>query len=262
MSVRCACRAIVRGHLVTTPTLYEGTIVHIRRQPFFRMFRHRLAMWFVDLDDLPALPRWLRPLAGFRARDHLGEPSHSIRTNVDTLLREHGVDLAGGRVLMLTGARTLGYSFTPLTVYWCHDDSATLVCVVAEVSNTYGERHCYVCPTAPPDGQSPTEDFHVRKEFYVSPFLEVAGHYRMRLPLPDVRLSLAVSLIDHGATQLTAVFNARRLPVRPGTVLRLTLTGTATPQRVIALIRGHGIRLWLRGRPVSPRHPYIERSRP
>ena len=55
-----------------------------------------------------------------------------------------GVDLRGGRVLMLANARVLGYVFNPLTVYWCHRPDGSLACVVAEVHNTYGERHCYL----------------------------------------------------------------------------------------------------------------------
>ena len=94
--------------------------------------------------------RWL---ARFRARDHLGDPRASIRANLDRFLAARGVDLGGGRVTMLAHARVLGYVFNPLTVYWCHRPDGTLACVVAEVHNTYRQRHAYLLPAD--DGAGP-----------------------------------------------------------------------------------------------------------
>jgi uncharacterized protein len=124
--------------------LYEATVRHVRRQTIERAFTHRVYYWLVDLGELPALPGWMRPFAGFDARDHLGDPALSIRQNLDAYLATQGVELHGGRVLMLANARVLGYVFNPLTVYWCHRADGTLECVLAEVHNTYRERHCYL----------------------------------------------------------------------------------------------------------------------
>ena len=45
---------------------------------------------------------------------------------------------------MLANARIFGHVFDPLSVYWCYDGTGQLGCVVAEVHNTYGERHAYL----------------------------------------------------------------------------------------------------------------------
>ena len=92
-------------------------------------------------------------------------------------LAARGVDLGGGRVTMLAQARVFGYVFNPLTVYWCHRPDGTLACVVAEVHNTYRQRHAYLLAR-----RSGAE---VPKQFYVSPFYPVDGRYRMSLPEPD-----------------------------------------------------------------------------
>ena len=84
----------------------------------------------------------VRPVRG--ARPPRRTRGRSIRRNLDRWLAAHGVDLHGGRVVMLAQARVLGYVFNPLTVYWCHGPDGALACVVAEVHNTYGERHCYL----------------------------------------------------------------------------------------------------------------------
>ena len=165
--------------------LYEGQVVHDRRTPVRNVFRYGVYMWLVDLDELEALDNRLwafgadrRALTTIRSRDHLGDPGRSIRENVDTYLRMHDIDLGGGIVQLLTNARVLGYVFNPLSVFYCHGRDGELRCVIAEVHNTHGERHCYLLH--PGDrGRAETD-----KEFYVSPFLTVDGRYRMAFAPP------------------------------------------------------------------------------
>ena len=92
----------------------------------------------------------------------------------------------------------LGYVFNPLSLFWCHDPSGALVCVIAEVHNTYGQRHRYLL--RPDDaGRADTE-----KQFYVSPFYPVDGSYRMSLPEPGDALALTITLHRPGATPFVA----------------------------------------------------------
>ncbi len=106
--------------------IYDTRIAHVRHTPLRNAFSYRSYAWLVDLDDLPRPPRSLRALAQFRAEDHLGEPDRTLRQNVDALLALHGVDLSGGRILMLANARVLGYVFNPLSVFWCHHADGSL----------------------------------------------------------------------------------------------------------------------------------------
>ena len=118
---------------------------------------------------------------------------------MDAYLADNGIDLDGGRILMLTNARVLGYVFNPLTVYWCHGPDGGLRCVVAEVHNTHGERHCYLLH--PGDrGRCETD-----KEFYVSPFLTVDGRYRMSFSEPGERLSVQMELHQDGGTGVRGI---------------------------------------------------------
>lgn len=229
------------------PGLYPCEIGHVRTGPIRHTLRHRTYMWLVDLDHLPVLPRPLRPLAGFRARDHFTGDAPSLRARLEGFLATHGVDLAGGRVLMLTHARVLGYVFNPLTLYWCHGPDGAPRCVVAEVHNTYGERHAYLLH---PDEAGVA---HVDKDFYVSPFFPVDGAYRMRLPLPGDRLDLTVRLDRPGARPFTATVRGTRREATAATLLRLALRHPLSTLAVSAGIRRHGVRLYLRGLPVQPR---------
>jgi DUF1365 family protein len=191
---------VTRGpHLAPRPlapgaALYDCRITHTRLAPLRNTFTYHTYQWLVDLDHLPRPAPWLRPLAGFCGRDHLGDPGRPIRENLDRFVGSYGIDLAGGRVMMLAHARVLGYVFNPLTVYWCHQADGTLACVVAEVHNTYRQRHAYLLR---PDDRGRAR---APKQFYVSPFYPVDGSYRMSLPEPGTpgpggsELKLSVTL--------------------------------------------------------------------
>lgn len=263
--------------MTAAPALYPCTVSHVRTAPTRYALRHRTYMWLTDPDRPPRLPFLLRPLARFDARDHFDGDQPSIRAGLDRFLAAHGIDLRGGPVTMLAHARVLGHVFNPLSLYWCHDPGGALRCVVAEVHNTYGERHCYLLlpddagttreeegeesrRTGPPDRRpeqaAPRERRHIygtRKQFYVSPFFPVDGAYRMRLPEPDDRLDLAVRLEREGGRPFTATVRGTRRDATTGTLLRAALRHPWSTAAVSAAIRVHGIRLYLRGLPVQPR---------
>ena len=229
------------------PALYEVTISHARHAPLRNVFRYRSYLWLVDLDHLPRTG----PLSGFRARDHLGDPESTIRANLDRFLAGGGIDLGGGRVTMLAHARVLGYVFNPLTVFWCHRADGTPACVVAEVHNTYGQRHAYLLR---PDDRGRAE---VPKQFYVSPFHPVDGRYRMSLPEPDPRpggrLALSVVLDRPDAPSFAASVRGRAVPATARARLLAAARHPWSTGAVSARIRWQGVKLYLRGLPVIPR---------
>nr|WP_033252837.1 DUF1365 domain-containing protein [Kitasatospora phosalacinea] len=239
--------------------LYEARTTHVRAEPR-RVFRHRFPLWLVDLDALPQLPRPLRPLARFLPRDHVLRPgSPTIRRDLERELAAHGLRLDGGRVLMLAQARSLGYVFNPLTVYWCRDAAGAPLCTVAEVHNTYGGRHRYLLH---PDAAGLAG---AAKAFHVSPFLPSEGRYRLLLPEPapdGARLHLSVRLELPDGPALTATVSGTGRPAGPAALLRTTLRYPLATFAVSLRIRAQGVRLWLRGLPVRPCPPAARAPRP
>ncbi|MFI6874333.1 DUF1365 domain-containing protein [Streptomyces sp. NPDC050400] len=237
----------------TTPALYPCTVAHVRTGPVRHTLRHRTYLWLIDIDRPPRVPYPLRGFARFDARDHLGGDGTTLRARLTAFLTAQGIGLdPAERVVMLAHARVLGHVFNPLTVYWCLAPDGTPRCVVAEVHNTYGERHCYVLH---PDR---TGAARADKEFYVSPFFPLAGHYRMRLPVPDGTLRLTVRLEAAGTPPFTATVRGVRRSATPFGVARTVLRRPLSTYAVSAGIRLHGIRLLLRGLRPLPRpghHP-------
>ncbi len=171
-------------------------------------------------------------------------------------LAAHGIELDGGRVSLLTNARVLGYVFNPLSVFYCHRPDGSLRCVVAEVHNTYGERHCYLLEPGE-RGRASTG-----KEFYVSPFLTVDGSYEMTLAPPDERLSVQMALRQGGERVFAASLTGLRRPITNATVARMLLRHPLMTARVTSLIHLQGVKLALRGvarvpRPAHPRQEHV-----
>lgn len=218
--------------------VYTTTIRHARRAPR-RTFTYRSRTWLVDLDDLPATHLHRE----FRAADHIGDPSKSIRENVVGFLAQRGVEV-DGRILMLAQPRAFGHCFNPISVFWCHRASGELAAVLIEVHNTYGDRHAYVVhPDA--DGNAV-----VPKQMYVSPFHDVSGEYAVSVPPPGEQVAVGIRLQPHGfAATLTGVALSPGRRAALGTLLRSPWPSLLGRLR----IQWQGIRLWLRRVPVQPR---------
>jgi uncharacterized protein len=94
------------------------------------------------------------------------------------------------------------------------------------------------------------------KDFYVSPFLTVDGHYQMAVPAPGDRLSVQMQLVQGGQPVFGASLTGRRLELTPAALRRMLLCHPLMTARVTALIHLQGIRLRLRGlrRVPRPRH--------
>ena len=234
---------------MTTPSIYRTVIRHVRTEPVAETFEHASYSWFVDIDELPRLPRWLAPFARFEGRDHLfsDREGDTLRERVDQFLASHGVDLAGGRVTALMNARVLGYVFNPLSVFWCYDESGILDCVIAEVHNTYGQRHAYLV-RLDRRHRAVTD-----KQFYVSPFNDVSGRYSMSFPEPGETLALNVTLHREGRDPFIAAVRGTRAAATTKNVVRTQFRAPMAPLAVSARIRVKGIGLWARGLPIVPR---------
>ena len=234
--------------LPTLPALVAGRVTHHRTGRVRHAFRYNVYQWLVDLDALPEQPWYLRPFARFSAADHLGDPDRSIKANVEHYLSLNGIELGGsGRIVMLANARVLGHVFDPLSVFWCFDGRSALVCIVAEVHNTYGERHAYLL-RPDPSGFATTD-----KAFHVSPFFDVSGRYELGFELSAQIVSSTVILRRQGSVAFAATFRGHPTPATSRALAGQLLRKPLMPQQVSAMIRVHGIFLWLMRLPIRRR---------
>jgi len=224
----------------SAPTgIYATTIRHTRRTPWKRSFTHHSHTWLVDVDELPDHGL----LGRFESRDHLGDPDRTLRQNVAHFLRQEGVELGAGRVLMATQPRAFGFCFNPITVFWVWPESAP-PCAVVEVHNTYGDRHAYLVH---PDEQGRAT---TPKQMYVSPFHGTDGTYELAVPVPGDQLVISVNLTTDDGARFSASLTGHRTA---GHSRSEALRAAPAALRGALLIRLHGIALWLRRLPIRPR---------
>ncbi|WP_293310438.1 DUF1365 family protein [Mycolicibacterium sp.] len=202
---------------IARAAIYPTRVTHLHRSPVHHYGEHGSYSWYVDIDDLPRLPWWVRPFARFEAADHLDGAAHdTLRQRVDAFLARNGVHLTGGRVTALLMPRVLGHTFAPLSLFWCHDAAGALRAVVAEVQDVDGGRKAYLLP---PGDRDP---------------VAMSG-YLLRAPKPGQALDLTLSL--HGNTAagqqaaMVATWRGTRRDATPARVLWQQLRTPLAPQR-------------------------------
>ena len=202
--------------------------------------RAPLALWLVDLDDLPDHGRARH--ASRRATTSATRRARSAPTSRRSSPAT-GVDLSGRpRILMAANARALGHCFNPISVFWCFDGDGRPAATVVEVHNTYGDRHAYLVH---PDAQGRATHRQGRCTSRRSTATD--GTYESPCRCP----ATACTSRSRCARDDGAVFSASLA----GTPHRRGTAGAPRPAalRGTLLIRAHGIWLWARRLPVRPR---------
>src|ERR1700723_1143518 len=168
--------------------LYFGEVMHARLKPVGHRFNYRVMSLLIDLDRLDAADRQCSlfgvnraALYSFNEADHGERDGSPLRAYAQRCAAEHGIDLAGGRVLLLCYPRLLGYAFNPLSVYFCYRGDGALALMIYEVRNTFGDIHAYALPVKPGEISDAGVRQSQEKLFYVSPFVEMAMRYHFRV---------------------------------------------------------------------------------
>lgn len=234
--------------------LYIGDVMHARLKPMGHRFSYKVMSILIDLDDLDAADRQSRlfginraALYSFHESDHGERDGSSLRSYVQRCAADHGIDLSGGRVRLLCYPRLLGYTFNPLSVYFCHRADGVLAMMIYEVRNTFGDIHSYVLPVMPDD----MSDAGVRQEqdklFYVSPFIEMAMRYHFRVVPPGDCVKLRILETDADGPVLSATFNGRRQPLTSSALMRTFISLPFVTLKIMAAIHWEALRLWIKG---------------
>ena len=232
----------------STPALYPTRVTHLHRAPVHHYAEHRSYSWFVDIDDLPRLPWWLRPFARFDGADHFtGGPNETLRQRVDAFLATHDVFLPGGRITALLLPRVLGRAFNPLSLFWCHDAAGALRCVVAEVQDTHGERTAYLVP---PGEDSPVPVAGALRD---APAHNDDGYFLVRVPQTGEKLDLTVSQHRDNHAAMVATWRGDRRRASTGQILLMQLAHPLAPQMAVFSMRFQALVLRMRGLSAPPR---------
>jgi DUF1365 family protein len=243
--------------------LYVGRLRHERTAPQQHGFTYPVFSFLLDLDEIDELvDRGLfqhnrRGLLELRDSDHLGGAA-GLRAGVESFCAGEGVDVRGARIEILTQLRLFGYVFNPVSFYWCRDAAGALRCVVAEVHNTFGERHCYLLvPDTAPDAGGRVR-MTADKAFHVSPFMDLEGRYLFELDArPAGLLSVRIDEERAGSRFFQAVLAARRVELDGHSLAGVLARRPLMTFQVSALIRLQALRLAAKGLRYHRKPPYV-----
>lgn len=193
----------------------------------------------------------------FRPQDHGNGRAASLaqlQNWLDSMLHRHGILDATGECWLQCLPTTAGYSFKPVSFWYCLDASGDLAAVVAEVNNTFGQRHCYLLHR-PQWGQT----YQAHKVFHVSPFCQVQGGYDFRFmsSLRGATPHIAVR-VDHWTStdeRINTSMSGQLLPATPDALRRMFWRYPLQSWTTTLRIHWHALRLWLKGVPVHSLPP-------
>lgn len=250
--------------------LYECNVMHARFSPRPHRFVYRIFLFAIDLDELDALHRRVpfcsagrRNLYSFRDGDFLPthEPLHNgvapslenqkargenLKSRVVAYLAARGVDLTGGRVVLVTLPRVFGYLFNPVSFYFCYDRTGAPVAALAEVTNTFKEMKPFFLG---PDSQAAKHgEFRLRvpKHFYVSPYSDVDVAFDFTLRAPGEKLSVQIDDYVGSERTLTTTLTGPRRELTGARLAWFTVKYPLLTLRIIGLIHWHAFLLWLK----------------
>jgi DUF1365 family protein len=239
-------------------SVFVGDVSHSRLAPRRRAFKYPVYMLYLDLAELEET-RWASRIfdgsrwfgvesfapTSFRRADFLGDPDRALSDCIRDLIEAEDGARPEGAIHLLANARTFGYQFNPIAVYYVFDrDNGQLTHVVADVTNMPWRESCAYVFAAGDDGKV---DGTADKRMHVSPFLEMDYEYRLRTSAPGESLALSVTNSRDGAIEFAAGLKLRRRGASASDLRRTLLRFPAMAALVTARIFWQALKMRLTG---------------
>ncbi|WDE00273.1 DUF1365 domain-containing protein [Thalassomonas actiniarum] len=195
--------------------IYRGQVRHRRFKPVKNQFNYDLYMLALDVDELngrlkPQGPfgySWFYPMC-FCQKDYLRGDPGALKARIKNKVRELGASQAIDRVTMLVQLRCFGIYFSPANFYFCYDHKGKCQYMLVEVSNTpWNQRHYYLVAMAAQDSKV------TKKNFHVSPFMDLAMTYHWRIRPPGKNSSGLAIHIENKVEQSREASNEKLFDV-------------------------------------------------
>ncbi len=245
-------------------SIIKGVVEHVRLAPVVHRFRYPVYLYCFDLDELADLDRRLpffgynrlRPVSLFDER-YLAEGAGSLREKLFCYLKAKGCDDRVRKVMLITSPSYFNRVFNPVSFYYCLAADKSPVCMVAEVNNTFGDRHLYLLTERADARHGFPVIYTVPKAFHVSPFNNMEGIYRFYISAPGRDLHIRIHLIRDGEMILSASIRGESIPLTPKNHLMTLMKNPIMPWKTVPRILGEAFRLF-----VGKGLPFFDRPTP
>ena len=232
--------------------LYTCDVMHRRYFPQKYRFKYKVFSFLLDIDRCQH--HKVSPILSFNrfnvfsicTKDHGARDGTEWRTWIDSVLDQHDLSNGKSHIKLLCFPRVLGYTFNPLSLWYCYGEDNKLYAIICEVRNTFGEHHHYVLHN---HNQPYTESVKAnkRKNFHVSPFINMNAEYRFTLDSPDDELKILINEYQDDALMLTASQLGQRKTVSTSHLLAQFFCLPFMTMKIMAMIHWQALKIVLRG---------------
>jgi uncharacterized protein len=234
----------------------RGETFHGRKGAVANSFRYGVDYVLLDTEAAKGPRLFSRNranLVSLHDTDHGGAPKQGRGVAwVRDVLAQNNIH--ADDILLLAQPRALGHVFNPVSFWLCFQNG--LRAVIAEVTNTYGDRHSYLCARDDQGVIRPTDTLHATKLLHVSPFQPVLGTYAFRFDIRDDRIGIWIDYTTDTGGVFTNLIGPRA-PLTNWGIIAACLRRPFGSRRVLALIHWQALKLALKGakfrtRPTPP----------
>ena len=236
---------------MTTVKIINGQTWHGRRGKVENDFKYSVDYLLFDPDRLDEAP-WLLSkkggwFYGINEFDYGGLNDHgNPKKWVTDVLKARKINCVS-KILLLAQPRILGHVFNPVSFWLCFDKSEKLVVVLAEVSNTFGDRHSYLCHHSDFKPIEASDRLKALKIFHVSPFQPIEGQYEFRFDI-DINKKIGIWIdLQMPSGGLSANLTGRPRKLTNKDILWSFIRRPLGSRRALALIHWQALKLYLKG---------------
>ena len=234
--------------MIKNSKIYTGKVIHRRFKPKEHYFKYSVFSLLIDLDELEDIQKEISifsynkfNIISFFDKDHGERDSSSLKNWVYSNLKTLGIE-EEVKIKLLCYPRIFGYVFNPLSIFFVYDKNSKLIAILYEVKNTFGEQHTYVFKT----NDEKVIQNNCKKQFYVSPFIEMNCEYSFKILKPEEQLSVVINQSDEEGKLLFASQDGIAQEFNNKNLIISFLSHPLMSFKVIAAIHYEAFKLWIK----------------
>ncbi len=231
--------------------IYSGQVIHKRFKPKEHFFKYKVFSLFIDLAEINAISKNIPffsynkfNLISFFDKDHGDRDGSNLKDWVIKQLEKQNINVENIKIKILCYPRILGYVFNPLSIFFVYDNNNTIIAILYEVKNTFGEQHTYIFKIKNKKG---IIENNCKKKFFVSPFMDLESKYYFKILYPKNKLSVVIDQRDNHGKLLFASQDGIRSDLSTKNLIFSYLKHPLMTFKIISAIHFEALRLWSKG---------------
>ena len=231
--------------------IYSGKVIHKRFKPREHFFSYKVFSLLLDLDEINNIDKKVSffshnkfNLISFHDKDHGDRNNSNLKEWVLKNLKSINVNDQNIKIKILCYPRILGYVFNPLSIFFVYNVNSSLIAILYEVKNTFGEQHTYVFKA---NFETKNIKNECAKKFYVSPFMDLNSRYFFKITNPGENLSVLIDQEDKEGKILYASQDGIKSELNNNNLIKIYLKHPLMTFKIIFAIHFEAFKLWTKG---------------